>query len=121
MRTLHSVILASACALFATTAFAADTTPTDGILIYKHQQTVADTDSDLKATNVGQFFHDYPRGGPERIGMVPTKEVVTLRVRKANGEHVEIIQDLTDSKNLFVGDKVIIEQVDGKDKVTHVD
>jgi outer membrane lipoprotein SlyB len=43
-----------------------------------------------------------------------------LRVRKANGEHVEIMQDLDDSKNLSVGDKVLIEQVDGKDRVVPV-
>jgi phosphate-selective porin len=124
MRTLSKLILASACAVITTAASfaatAADSAAIDGVLIYKHQQTVANTDMDPGATTVGQFFHDYPRGAPLRAPMVPKKEVVMLRVRKANGEHVEIMQDLDDSKNLSVGDKVLIEQVDGKDRVVPV-
>jgi len=123
MRTPHNIIFASAVAILATAtslAFAADGATQDGVLIYKHQQTIADTDMDPGATTVGQFFHDYPRGAPMRTPMVPKKEVVMLRVRKANGEHVEIMQDLDDSKALSVGDKVQIEQVDGKDRVVPV-
>ncbi len=120
MRILAKIILASAFTIFAAEvpiAMAADAATEDGVLIYKHQQTVADFDMDPGATTVGQFFHDYPRGAPLRTPMVPKKEVVMLRVRKANGEHVEIMQDLDDSKNLSVGDKVQIEQLDGKDRV----
>lgn len=120
MRILNKFIIASACTMLATmasVAMAVDSATEDGVLIYKHQQTVADTDMDPGATTVGQFFHDYPRGAPLRTPMVPKKEVVVLRVRKTSGEHVEIMQDLDDSKNLSIGDKVLIEQIDGKDRV----
>lgn len=123
MRTLHKIILASACAAFAsasTSAMAADDTKTEGVLIYKHETTVADTAMDPGATTVGQFFHDYPRGAPMRTPMVPKKEAMMLRVRKTNGERVEILQDEDDSRGLSVGDKVMIEQVDGKDRVVPV-
>lgn|GEM_PF-3077853 len=123
MRSLHKIILASTCLIFASAsslALAADGATEDGVLIYKHQQTIADTDMDPGATTVGQFFHDFPRGAPMRTAMVPKKEVVMLRVRKANGDRVEIMQDLDDSKNLSVGDKVLIQQVDGKDRVLPV-
>jgi hypothetical protein len=118
MRNLNSLailILTSFIAVSAT--WAADEASVSGVLLNKHQQTVADTDMDPTATTVGQFFHDYPHGAPGRVPMVPTKEVVTLKVRKANGDQVEIIQDLEDSRNLMVGDKVLIEQVEGKNRV----
>ncbi|HSY26722.1 MAG TPA: hypothetical protein VK832_04420 [Burkholderiaceae bacterium] len=118
MRTLNSLAIAILTSFVAISAtWAADEASVSGVLLNKHQQTVADTDMDPKATTVGQFFHDYPRGAPGRVPMVPTKEVVTLKVRKANGVQVEIVQDLEDSKDLAVGDKVSIEQVDGKDRV----
>ena len=121
MRTLNSMasmtILALTGFIAISAAWAADETSVSGVLVDKHQQTVADTDMDPKATNVGQFFHDYPRGAPGRLPMVPTKEVVTLKVRKANGAQVEIMQDLEDSKNLTVGDNVLIEKIDGKNRV----
>jgi hypothetical protein len=108
-------ILASFAAL--TAAIAADNADVGGTLIYKHQLTVTDTSRDPAATTVGQFFHDFPRGAPGRLPMVPTKEVAILKVRKANGEKIEIQQNWDDSRDLTVGDQVKIEQVDGEPRV----
>jgi hypothetical protein len=122
MRILNSLIILVLTSFVAISAtWAADEASVSGVLLNKHQQTVADTDMDPSATTVGQFFHDYPRGAPGRVPMVPTKEVVTLKVRKANGVEVEIMQDLQDSKNLAVGDKVLIEKVEGKNRVVAVE
>lgn len=118
MHTLKAmtVLLATVFAA-ASIATAAGATDMEGLLIYKRQQTVADTSMDPGATTVGQFFRDYPRGAPERLPMVPTKEVEMLKVRLANGKRVEVMQDWEDSRDLAVGDKVSIKRVDGKDKV----
>jgi hypothetical protein len=114
--TLAAMIVVASLAV-STIAAAVDVAGVSGVLVYKHQVTIADTSMDPAATTVGQFFHDFPRGAPGRLPMVPTKEAVTLRVRKDNGEKVEVMQDLDDSKNLSVGDRVFIEQVEGKDRV----
>lgn len=120
MRTLKAMTIMLATGFAAASiAAAADVAGMGGVLVYKQQQTVADTSMDPGATTVGQFFSDFPQGAPGRVPMVPTKEVGILKVRLTNGKQVEVIQDWEDSRDLTVGDKVSIKQVDGKDKVVH--
>jgi hypothetical protein len=121
MRTVKFLAMLTLASITAIPAFAADETGDSGVLIYKRQQTVADTGKDPAATSVGQFFHDFPPGAPGRVPMVPTKEVAVLKVRKANGDKVEILQDWSDSRKLTVGDKVMIEKIDGETRVVSAD
>ena len=104
-----------------TSAIASDSASFSGVLVHKNQQTVVDTSTNPSATTVGEFFRNIPRGAPGRMPMMPTKEVAILKVRKADGEKIEIQQDWNDSRNLTVGDDVLVKQVDGVARVVRTD
>jgi hypothetical protein len=117
MRTVKFLAILTLASFAATSALATDEASVTGVLIYKRQQTVADTGADPAATTVGQFFRDSPPGAPGRLPMIPTKEVAVLKIRKSNGYEIQILQDWRDSRTLSVGDKVSIETIDGETRV----
>jgi hypothetical protein len=121
MRTFPSLILLALCSMAFTSAIASDSASFSGVLVHKNQQTVVDTSTNPSATTVGEFFRNIPRGAPGRMPMMPTKEVAILKVRKADGEKIEIQQDWNDSRNLTVGDDVLVKQVDGVARVVRTD
>jgi len=91
-----------------------------GTLTGKHQLDVADNSGDPSAMTVGEFMRDYPRGAPTRMRMFPTKPVMELTIRIDDGKHVKIVQDLDDSRDLEIGNKVSIDTIDGKRKVVAI-
>jgi hypothetical protein len=121
MRIVKFLAMLTLASFTAASALATDEASVTGVLIYKRQQTVADTSKDPAATTLGQFFRDSPGAAPGRVPMVPTKEVAVLKIRKANGDKIEILQDWADSRKLTVGDKVLIEKIDGETRVVGVD
>jgi len=119
MRTPLSPILA-AFALAGFASFGAVADPIRGTLANKHQIEVADNSTDPKAVTVGEFMHDYQRGGPDRMRMFPTRQAMELTVRTDDGKRIKVVQDLDDARDLEVGGKVAIDTVDGKQKVVAV-
>lgn len=118
MRKSNSLILAALVAAGFASSAAAD--PIQGTLANKHQIEVADNSTDPKAVTVGEFMHDYPRGGPDRMRMFPTKQAMELTVRTDDGKRIKVVQDLDDARDLEVGGKVAIDTVDGRQKVVAV-
>ncbi|MBV8636206.1 MAG: hypothetical protein JO002_17060 [Burkholderiaceae bacterium] len=118
MRTALSMILAATLAAAGFTAFGSSADPLiQGTLSTMRQTEVADIDADPKAHTVGEFMHDYPRASSVRMRNFPTKSVVELTVNTDDGKRIKVTQDATEARNLEVGGKVVIDTVDGKQKV----
>jgi len=120
MGRLRALLLAALAAAGLASVNAAADPSTQGTLTNKHQIEVADNSTDPKATTVGEFMHDYPRGAPDRTRMVTTKQVMELTVHTDDGKRVKVVQDYDDARDLEVGSKVAIDTVDGKQKVVAV-
>ena len=121
---MRTILLAAAFATFSAASLASFSAAADptilGTLSNKHQIEVADNGSDPKATDVGEFMHDYPRGGPERMRMFPTKQAIELTVHTDDGKRIKVIHDYDEARDLEIGSKVAIDTVDGKKKVVAV-
>lgn len=121
MRIALSVVLSVALGAGALVSVAATADPLiQGTLSNKHQIDVADNSTDPKAITVGEFMHDYPRGGPYRMRMFPTKQAMELTVKTEDGKRIKVTQDLDDARDLEIGSKVAIDSVDGKQRIVAV-